>query len=325
MVTLTVSLRAQADTLALQARQILSLSRTILLNVTRTNRSILATAIFLPLLSMCFATSVAAQKENKPTGPLLTRTTTRNETARLPFGGTVTLSAAPAGSIIIEGWQRSEISISASIELQAPTVADLDRLAAVNTFVVDEDLNHIRILTTGTHDRVFMKRTVKNFPKALIGLPWKIDYVIKMPALTDLSIDAGNGPIKLSGVEGALRLNALTSNADLSLTGGLVSVLIQGGTLNLKIPARGWHGLGAEIRMAAGAMNVELLPGFSADLNADVLRTGEIKITYSDLQPRGRNGITPKSVRARAGSGGATLGFTVGDGTIAIIQEGSKQ
>ncbi len=292
----------------------------------RNNSSILATAVTLLCFSIFFATSVAAQKENKTTtGPLLTRTTTRNETARLPFGGTVTLSAAPAGSIIIEGWQRSEIAITASIELQAPTVADLDRLAAVNTFIVDVDLNHIRILTTGTHDRVFMKRTVKNFPKALIGLPWKIDYVIKMPALTDLSIDAGNGPIKLSGVEGAVRLNALTSDADLSLTGGLVSVLIQRGTLNLKIPVRSWHGLGAEVRMAAGAMNVELLPGFSGDLDADVLRAGEIKIAYSDLQPRDRNGFTAKSVRARAGSGGATLSLTIGDGTIAIMQEGNKR
>jgi len=308
-------------------RQILSISRTILLKVKRTNSLILTKAVSLLFFSIFFTTSVPAQKDNKATGPLLTRTTTRNETARLPFGGTVTLSAAPAGSIIIEGWQRSEISISAAIELQAPTVADLDRLAAVNTFVVDADLNHIRILTTGTHDRVFMKRAVKNFPKALIGLPWKIDYVIKMPALTDLSIDAGNGPIRLSGVEGALRLNALTSNAELSLTGGLVSVLIQGGTLNLKIPARSWHGLGAEIKMASGAMNVELLPGFSADLNADVLRNGEIRLAYSDLQPRSQNGITPKSVRARVGSGGATLSFTLGDGTIAITQnvDGSKQ
>ena len=31
-----------------------------------------------------------------------------------------------------------------------------------------------------------MKRMVKNFPKALMGLPWKIDYHIKVPGMTDL-------------------------------------------------------------------------------------------------------------------------------------------
>ena len=272
--------------------------------------------------SLLFSLPVPAQKDSKPaTGPLMTRTIMRHETSRLPFGGTVTLSAAPAGSIIIEGWDRNEVDVSASIELQAPSAADLDRLAAVNTFVVDEDSNHIRIMTSGTHDRVFMKRITKNFPKSLIGLPWKIDYHIKIPALTDLEVDAGNGPISLSGVEGALRLNARNSDANLSLTGGLGSVLIQSGTINLTIPARSWHGLGAEIKLASGNVNVDLMPGFSADINADVLRLGEIKNSFAELQPRERNSITPRSVRARAGNGGATLSFTVGDGTIAINQK----
>jgi len=70
--------------------------------------------------------------------------------------------------------------------------------------------------------------------------------------LTDLEVDAGNGPISLSGVEGTLRLNALNSDANLSLTGGLVSVIIQSGTMNLTIPARSWHGLGSEIKLASG-------------------------------------------------------------------------
>src|SRR5204863_6882003 len=108
---------------------------------------------------------------------------------------------------------RSSIDSTASIELQAPTAADLDLLATINTFIVDEDVNHIRIMTSGTHDRAFMKRTVKNFPKTLIGLPWKIDFHIKIPTLTDVEIDAGTGPISLSGVEGALHLNALSSDA----------------------------------------------------------------------------------------------------------------
>lgn len=257
----------------------------------------------------------------------MTRTTVRHETAKLPFGGTLTVSGAPAGSITIEGWDRSEFQVDASIELQAPTAADLDLLASVNTFIVDADVNHIRILTSGTHDRAFMKRTVKNFPKALIGLPWKVDYHIRVPALTDLEIDAGNGPIVLSGVEGALHLNALNSDADLTLTGGLASVLVQTGNVNLRIPARGWHGLGAEVRVASGKLNVELMPGFSADLNLNVLRFGSIKIQTPEVKPLDGESATARSFRARAGTGGATLDFTVGDGNIEIkpLAEGGKQ
>jgi hypothetical protein len=169
-----------------------------------------------------------------------------------------------------------------------------------------------------------MKRVAKKFPKDLIGLPWKIDFHLKVPALTDLEIDAGDGPISLSGVEGALRLNALHSDANLTLTGGLVSVLIQSGTVNLTIPARSWHGLSAELKLASGNLNIDLMPGFSADINADVLRFGEIKNTFTGLQPREGSSLAARSISARAGSGGATLNFTVGDGTIVIKQSGAS-
>ena len=276
------------------------------------------------LSSLCFHPRVAAQKDKTPVpaGPLLRRTTTRHENLRLGYGGSVTIVGAPAGSITIEGWQRSEVEVTAEIELQAPTAQDLDRLAPLNNVAIDEDANHIRIITTGTHDKKFLKRVAKDFPKSLLGLPWKIDYHIKVPAMTDLAIDSGDGPIKLSGVEGSIRLNALKSDADLSLTGTDVSVLIQTGTVNVSIPARAWRGLGAEVRLASGKLNLELTPGFSADINAEVLRTGEVKSSFPGLEPRERNSITPKSVRARAGSGGANLRFTVGDGTIEISSGG---
>ena len=283
-------------------------------------------SLFISILSL--STPVSAQKEkqsNQSATPSLTRVTPRHETFRLAYGGSVTIVGAPAGSITIEGWQRNEVDVNAEIELHGGTTQDLDRLAAVNTFVADEDTNHIRILTTGTHDRNLMKSIAKNFPKALIGLPWKIDYHIKVPVLTDLEITAGNGPITLSGVEGAIRLNALESTANLSLTGGLVAATIQSGKVNITVPTRGWHGLGAEVRLAGGELNVELSPGFSGDINAEVLRNGEIKNNFPNLEPRERNSIGPHSLRARAGSGGATITLIVGDGIIQIRQIGPTQ
>lgn len=271
---------------------------------------------------------VAAQKPKKPVtpvGPLLTRTVTRHESRRFFYAGTVTIAGAPNGSITVEGWQRNEVEITAEIELHATTEDDLSRLATVNNFVIDEDANHIRIITTGTHDRTFMKRAAKDFPKALLGLPWKIDYHIKVPALTDLEINVGVGASRLSGVEGVIRLNALKTDATLSLTGGMAAVIVQSGTVNVTIPALSWHGLGADIKLASGKLNVGLMPGFSGDINADVLGTGEVKNLFPNLEPRERNSITPRSMRARAGNGGATLNFTVSEGAIQIEQVSSKQ
>ena len=269
-------------------------------------------------LLVAFVSPVYSQQTTAPEIQLLTRTSTRRETARFNYGGTVTLIAAPRGSVVVEGWQRNEVEVTATIELKGATEADLDQLAKVNTFVFDEDLNHISVLTTGTHDRAFMKGAAKNFPKKLLNLPWKIDYRLRVPINTDLEVNAGHGDLKLSGVEGALRITATESDTALSLTGGTVSTTVTAGSISLSIPARSWRGNGADIRIASGTINVDLQPGFSGDIDADILRTGKIVHTFDGLTSREKPGITERTIRGRAGAGGAYFKFTVGDGTLNI-------
>jgi hypothetical protein len=266
----------------------------------------------------------AAQKQkiSMPVAPpALVRTTTRNERRRLGYGGTLTVIAAPEGSITIEGWSRSEVEIRAEIEMRADTEADLDRLAAVNGFLLDEDLNHLRVLTTGTHDRAFMKAHAKNFPKKLLGLPWKIDYRIRVPMSVDLDINAGRGPISLKSVEGNVRVSSPQSETNLEFAGGTVSTTIAAGRVTLKVLGRSWHGVGADIKVAAGDIWLELPAGFSGDLDADILRAGEIEISYESLEAREKPGITKQHIKARMGSGGGFLRLTVGDGRIYIKKQ----
>jgi hypothetical protein len=278
--------------------------------------------LFISLL-LSIAGPVFPQKTVTPDGQLLTRTTRRQETRHFSYGGTVTLIAAPRGSVTVEGWTRNEVELTADIELQGPTEADLDQLAKVNSFVFDEDLNHLSVLTTGTHDRVYMKRVAKNFPKKLLNMPWKIDYRLRVPVNTDLEVNAGHGTVKLSGVEGAVRLSATESDTALSLTGGTVSTTVAAGSITLNIPTRSWRGAGADVRIASGTINVDLQPGFSGDIDAEILRSGKIVNTYEGLASREKPGITERTVRARAGAGGAYFKFTVGDGIIVIRRSGS--
>ena len=191
------------------------------------------------------------------------------------------------------------------------------RVAAVTGFLLDDDSNHLSLITSGTHDKAYMRRVAKNFPKQLLGLPWKIDYRLRVPVLTDLEINGGVGPIGVTGVEGALRLNSPQTDATLSLTGRVANVTVGMGTVNVIIPARSWRGSGADIQLAAGQLNVELPVGFSGDIDADILRSGKIDNSYG-LEARERASLSERSVRARAGAGGAFLKFTVGVGEIHI-------
>jgi hypothetical protein len=275
------------------------------------------------LLLLSASITGAQQKNKKDTttttvAPKLTRTTTRHEVRRFGYGSALTILGAPAGAITIEAWTRNEVDITAEIELRADTEEDLARLAEVNGFLLDEDSNHLRILTTGTHDKATIKRAAKGFPKKLIGLPWKIDYRIRVPAITDIEIDAGRGPIKLSGVEGAIRLTVLEGDLTLNPAGGLLTATVGAGKVNIALASRNWRGAGADIRLATGDLTLELPAGYSGDINADILHTGRIENEYSTLEPCERTTFTPRSIKGRAGAGGPQLSFTVGDGTLRI-------
>ncbi len=266
-----------------------------------------------------------AQQRNKKTEvipqaapPKLTRTTSKHELRRLGYGSALTIIGAPAGSITIEAWPRSEVDITADVELRADTEEDLARLSSLNSFALDVDANHLRILTTGTHDKAFMKRAGKGFPKKLLGLPWKIDYRIRVPAMTDIEIDAGRGPITLQGVEGTIRIVALESIMTLNPTGGFVTATVGAGAINIALSARNWRGAGMDIQLAKGDLTLELPTGYSGEINASIISTGQIVNEYAALEPRQGESFTSHSLKARAGAGGPTLSFTVRDGTLRI-------
>jgi hypothetical protein len=276
----------------------------------------------LSLTLLLFPSLAEAQKKKLPDQnptPQLVRTTMKQEQRRFGYGGSVTLVGAPEGSITIEGWNRSEVTINSDIQLRANTEQDLDRLAAVNGFVLDEDANHIRILSTGTHDKAYMK-AAKKFPKALLGLPWRIDYRIRVPSATDLDINAGRGPITITGVEGDIRISAAESETYLKLSGGALSVTVAKGKVNLNVPEKSWRRGGADIRVAIGDVSLGLPPGFNGDVDAAILRSGQVIDSYG-LEVREKPGITQQNAKARAGLGGAFFQLTVADGTITIKKQ----
>jgi hypothetical protein len=293
-------------------------------------RSMTQTYLLQLLCALILFSSAAvanAQQSNKKkealapqqAAPKLTRTTSKHEVRRFGYGSSLSIMGAPAGSITIEAWPRSEVDITADIELRADTEEDLARLSTVNGFILDVDANHLRILTTGTHDKAFMKRAAKDFPKKLLGLPWKVDYRIRVPAMTDIEVNAGRGPITLSGVEGTIQLTALESNATLNPTGGFVTATVGAGTVNVTLSARNWRGAGMDIQLAKGDLTLELPAGYSGEINASIIGAGQIVNEYVALEPREEgNQFTTRLMKARAGAGGPALSFTVRDGTLRI-------
>lgn len=254
------------------------------------------------------------------TKQLLKRTTYKTENIEFGNGGSVSVVGAPNGSISIEGWQKNEVEITAEIEVQAENEADLAQLAAVNSFVFDQTAGSVSIISVGTHDKSYMKRNAKKFPKKLLLMPVRIDYKIKVPVFSALEIDGGRGDFDLSNVEGVMRINFLDTNARLKLLGGTIMATFGAGNIDMEILPRSWRGSGAEIQIVKGNLNVKLPLNLNADVDASILRTGKIENTYTTLKQRDRTKFTEKLIAAKAGNGGAKFSFTVGDGDLKIAK-----
>jgi len=265
------------------------------------------------------ASNSFAQTVGSSPAPLLKRTAYKTEMIDFGAGGTVSIVGAPTGSITVEGWQKNAVEVSAEVEVQAGSESDLGLLAAVNTFVIDNDFGHIRVQTVGTYDKSYMKRAAKKFPKNLLNMPFKVDYKIKVPLFTDLEIDGGRGDLNLSGVEGAIQIKVLEMNAKLNLIGGTIIATIGSGNVNVTIPTRSWRGRNVDVQLAKGNMNVFFPQNLNANVDATVLRSGQIENAYKSLVPRQqRVKFTDKLINAKSGNGGAVLSFTVGDGALKI-------
>jgi len=254
------------------------------------------------------------------TPQLLKRTTYKTDKFDFGVGGTVVIVGAPVGSIRVEGTRNREIEISAEIEVQAVNEADLAKLTEVTGFTLQESLGRAAITSMGLNDRKTLPKALKKIPKNLIGLPYRIDYVIKVPNYCDLQIDGGKGDLTVSAVEGAMRINYLETDAKISLVGGGLNGTFGNGTVDIIMPNRSWRGNLIDTALSIGTMSVHLPWNLSAELDASILKTGSIENSLADLKPRDRKvPLTDKLIAAKAGNGGVPMKFTVGDGTLKLM------
>lgn len=250
--------------------------------------------------------------------PLLKRTDSKTDTIDFGAGGTISVTGAPTGSIRVEGWQKNQVEISAEIEIQAATEADLALLSSVSGYLVDSSTGHVTITSVMPGKKALKG---KKFDKNLLTMPFRIDYVIKVPRYADLEINGGDGDLAISGVDGAMTVKFLKTTARLDLVGGMISATFGSGTVDVVIPDRSWRGRYADIQLASGVMNVQLPASLNAEVDGSILREGKIDSSFAGLKPRERNApFTDKSVMAKAGAGGISLKFTVGDGTLNFLE-----
>ena len=161
----------------------------------------------------------------------------------------------------------------------------------------------------------------KKFNKALLTMPVRIDYHIKVPLYIDLDINGGDGNLSISGTLGSMDIKFVKTNARLALNSGLTNATFGSGTVDVVIPNYRWAGRFVGIQLASGTLNVQLPNSLSADVEAKILRTGKIESSYTRFTPVYQSvPFTDKFMDARVGAGGISMKYAVGDGTLNFLE-----
>ena len=252
-------------------------------------------------------------------GQVLKRTTTKTDTIPLGAGSTVSIVGAPNGSIKVSVVSGNAVQITADIEVQAANETDLAGAAVLTTYVTQESLGKVAIVSVGADTRRKFTNEEKKLIKRLSGMPYRIDYTISVPRYTNVEIDGGVGDITLDGDEGDHRINAVSSNVTVKIRGGSLAATIAKGELDINVPPSGRRGLNVDASVVDGKLSITIPQNLNADVDASVLRTGRVDNGIASLKPRERKmPFTDKVVQARAGVGGPEIKLTVGDGSILL-------
>jgi hypothetical protein len=251
---------------------------------------------------------------------VLKRTTYKTDTIPVGAGSTVSILGAPVGSISVSMIAGNDVQIAAEIEVQAANEADLAGAAVLTTFVTQDSLGKVAIVSVGPDSRRKFASEEKKLIKRLKGMPYRIDYVIGVPRYTNVEIDGGVGDISLDVGEGDHRVNAVNAKVDVKIGGGSLATTIGKGELHIQVPPSGRRGLNVDASVVSGEISITIPDNLSGDIDASVLRIGKIVNEINRLKPRDRKvPFSERLVQGRAGVGGPSIKLTVGDGSIRLV------
>lgn len=221
----------------------------------------------------------------------------RTETFRST--GDLRVDAGQNGGVSVESWSGSEISVEARIQA---TADDASRAAAI--------AKGVRV----AHNGSVLAATGPDMSRD-DHESWSVMYVVKVPRMTNLDLNALNGPMSVRNVRGHIIAN--TTNGPLSLTdvAGDVRARTQNGPMSVKLAGARWEGTGLDAETRNGPLTLSIPEGYNADLETGT--TNGPFTTDVPLDVRVMGSRTSR-IKTKMGDGGAPVRVVTSNGPVSI-------
>ena len=211
--------------------------------------------------------------------------------------GPLTVDAGRNGGIRVEGWDRNEIQVRAIVQTHARSESDAKQLASGVQIVTGSG----RVSATG--------------PSTERREGWSVSFRINVPKRTNLDLNANNGGITITGVNGTIRFDTTNGGVRLSDLAGDVRGETRNGGVTVQLEGQRWDGAGLDVETTNGGVTLAIPDGYNADLTTGTVNGGfrtDFPITIQgELSPR-------RGLSTTLGSGGAPVRVRTTNGGLRI-------
>ncbi len=215
----------------------------------------------------------------------------------LAAAGVIAVDARPNGGIEGRGWDRNEVRLR--VKIVATSAAEQDARALVG---------QVEVHTTGT--------VQVSGPERRRGQSWYASFRLDVPRAQALRLQADNGGLHVSDLEGDLELHTVNGGLHLDRVGGHIRGETVNGGIHIELTGSEWQGEGLDLRTTNGGLHLELPGDYNARLEASTVNGG----VHSDLasaRPGRRRG---GRVSTDLGRGGQLIRLETTNGGLHIAE-----
>jgi hypothetical protein len=200
------------------------------------------------------------------------------------------------GGIKVRGWNGDSVLVTARIQAWDDDDASAGSLLKQIQFTTDGRRVRAEGPSGGWHRR-----------------NWSVSYMVWVPRNFDLTLDANNGGLGVTGVRGKLDLRTTNGGVSLDDVGGDVHARTQNGGLNVSLAGSQWEGTGLDAETQNGGVRVSIPEKYAATLETGTVN-GSMQTDFPiTVQGRISRRLTlplnggGKTIRAMTTNGGVRL------------------
>lgn len=242
---------------------------------------------------------------------------------RFAYGRSIKVTLPPVGSLVVMGTSKLEVSVEARVHVEGASPAELDELARRIGFTFGQGATSFELISVGPQIKLSgkeKKKAMEGLSSALQKLPYRIDYILRVPEYTDLDVSMFDGDLVMSNLYGGIVFRAQKGNIKLTGMAGTVVGAVGVGSLLVELTSLSWRGSGIKIELGTGDIALSVPKGYSADVTFAASEPLDIRFPLNRGDDVPEDAPVGNQLRARFGVGGAEMILGTRRGKLKVVQ-----